>query len=273
MSNKPLATIALIVSVTGCGQSAPPAPAGPNPASGGPSGEIVAEVGGRAITAAQVAAFARLRGHLQLTPEVRDWALAELTDLNLLAAEAEAGGLADANLEAEVQVQRLSLLANRAMSAQARLNPVGEADLNAEYERQVGVTGRHEYRLHHILLADRAAADTVIAGLAGGETFKSLVESYAGQIGVANAGDLGWVNLAQVPAAFAEPIKALEPGAYTKTPIQTEYGWHVVYLEQKRAFEPPAFETVKEGIRSTLSRQQVERYLASLRARAGIPPR
>lgn len=273
MSSKPLATIALIVLVAACDRSAPPASPGHQRASPAPTGEVVAEVGGRSITAAQVAAFARLRGRHELTPEVRDWALAELTDLSLLAAEAAAGGLIDADAEAELEVQRLSLLANRALTELARREPVGEADLNAEYERQVGVTGRHEYRLYHILLPDRALADAVSARLAAGESFASLTESYAEQIGAANAGELGWVNLAQVPAAFAEPIRALEPGAYTPVPIQTEYGWHVVYLADKRAFEPPPLETVKEGIRNTLSRQRVERHLADLRARAGVPPR
>ncbi len=273
MTNRYAGLLGLLLWVAACDR-APTEPATDQPSAAPAEGEqVLTRVGEHAVTAAQVEAFARLRGQRELTPELRQWALQELIDLNLLAADAEARGLIDSSVNAEIDVQRLSLLANRAVAAVARAQPISEEELTAEYERQIAVTGRREYRLRHVLLPDRTQAQQVVARLAGGETFAALLADYAEQIGAANAGDLGWVNLAQVPASFAEPVKALTPGAYTINPIQSEYGWHVVLLVDHRDFEPPAFEAVKDGIRSTLSRQQMERYLASLRERAGVSPR
>ncbi len=144
---------------------------------------VAAQVGERQISESQVAAFARLRGRQGMSSQVRQWALSELIDLTLLAAEAEASGLLDEAAEAEIEVQRLTITANMALAAFVRDHPVSDAELSQEYERQIGVTGTLEYRLQHILAPDEEQAAEVLARLAAGEAFEALMSIYAEHIG------------------------------------------------------------------------------------------
>ena len=89
-------------------------------------------------------------------------------------------------------------------------------------------------------------------------------------MGSSNAGALGWVNLAQVPAGFAESLPAMQPGQFSVAPIATEYGFHVLYLEEVRSFDAPDIESLKDGIRQTLGRRRLEEHMAGLRAAAGL---
>lgn len=234
-------------------------------------GRTVATVNGTPIPEDILLAYLRMRGQIGADAERRQAALRELIDLFLLAEEAQKSGLANRDsIQALLAVQKLTLVANQVISDFAQGNPVTEAEIAAEYETQVGRTGEREYRVHHILTKDRASAEQLIARLEQGESFEALEQAHAEKFGVSAAGELGWVNLTQVPPPFGEALKTLEPGTYTLAPVQSEYGWHVILLDEFRTLEPPPIEEVSDGIRNTLGRQRIEEYLSDLRSEAAI---
>ncbi|MDJ0656579.1 MAG: peptidyl-prolyl cis-trans isomerase [Xanthomonadales bacterium] len=230
----------------------------------------LATVNGVRVTEAQLEAFMRLRRQNFADAAARQRSLAEYIDLMLLAREARATGLEDDQTLAEIEVQRVSLLANKALTEFARAETITDEQLQSEYSRQIGVTGGREYLLHHIMVADENSAADILARLQEGVEFDLLAAAAAPELGEGNAGEIGWVNLAQVPASFADPLSLMTRNSYAPRPIRSEYGWHVLYLKDFREFEPPEFEDVKEGIRSTLARQALENHLESLRAAADI---
>ena len=212
----------------------------------------------------------RMRRQNPEDPAARQRSLSEYVDLLLLAKEARDAGLADERTLADIEVQRVSMLANRALTEFAQGETITEEQLQTEYQRQISVTGGQEFLLKHILVGDETSAADILARLQEGVTFDLLVAAAAPELGESNAGEIGWVNLAQVPASFTEPLASLTPGNYAPRPIRSAYGWHVLYMEDSRAFEPPEYESVKEGIRGTLARQVLEEHLASLRQAADI---
>lgn len=242
---------ALLLAVGGCSQDTPPI-----------TGKVIATVDGQPVTEADLVAFMQVRRQPLDDPQAREAALTELIDLHLLAESARRDGLVDEQTRAQARVQELSLLANKALARFAKGQSVTESDVQTEYDRQIGLTGNREYRIRHLLLSDQMQAINAIERLKQGEPFETLLGNPTDGN---EAGDLGWVNLAQVPASFSSVLRSLEPGQYSPTPIQSEYGWHVVYLDSVRDFDPPPLDSVEEGIRNSLSRSRLEAHLETLR--------
>ena len=234
-------------------------------------GEIVGVVDGTPIPEDLLQAYLRIRGQLEADPATRAAALKELGDLMLLAGRAREDGLLERqSTQAELAIQRLSWIANQSVAFFAETHPVEEAEVAAEYERQVERTGRQEFKLQHLLAPSEAAAATLIARLDAGDAFEVMAAEQVEQYGVSAAGAIDWVNLAQVPPAFGPAVAELERGAYTSQPVRSEYGWHVVLLEDARPFQPPSLDAVEDGIRATLARRKIEEYLEALREAATI---
>jgi len=219
-----------------------------------------------------VLAFLRLRQQQADTPEQLEEARRKVRDLYLLAAEAQRSGLLDRRtVDAELEIQTVNWIATRQLSEYARLHPIDDEAVRAEYAAGVAATGNREYRVRHILVADQERARGLIAALEQGRAFADLEASLVGELGPSNAGELGWVNAGQVPPEFAAAMRTLEPGTHTPEPVQTEYGWHVIRLEEFRDLAAPPLEEVRESIRNTLARRQVEAYLETLRSGDDAP--
>lgn len=252
--------VAALLVVSGCNRSE-------TPAAEAPPADVVATVNQRFITATQLEAFMELRRQDPANPAAREAALTELIEMRLLAEEASSSGLADPRALAAAQIQEWSFLANLVLSDVARSQPITAEEIQTEYERQIAVTGGTEYKLRHRLYPNQLLAAEAVGQLARGQPFASL----SGEAGVGEAGsDLGWVNLAQVPAAFTPALKNLRPGQFSPAPIASEYGWHVIFLEETREFAPPPLEQVEEGIRTALSRRRLEEHMAALRQASQI---
>jgi len=253
----------------GCGSESEPE--APLVDADGLDGAPVATVNGTVVPEDMLQAYLRMRGQLDADAPARETALRELADLVLLAQRARDEGLLErTSTQAELAVQRVSWIANQALAVFAEDHPVTDAEIAAEYDRQVERTGRREFRLKHLLVPNRETAEALIARLRAGEPFADLESEQVEARGVSAAGSIDWVNLAQVPAAFGPAVSELGEGEFTTTPVKSEYGWHVILLEDMRPFEPPALETVREGIRGTLARRKIEQYLGSLREEARI---
>ena len=125
--------------------------------------------------------------------------------------------------------------------------------LLAEYERFKATVGDKEYHVSHILLVEKEAAQQVIDLLNKGESFAGLAKMYSRDPGSARrGGDLGWNVATSFVPDFSKAMKELEPGKYTAIPVRTQFGWHVIEVEQTRPAKIPPFEQVKESIRTSM---------------------
>jgi peptidyl-prolyl cis-trans isomerase C len=127
-----------------------------------------------------------------------------------------------------------------------------------------------QYHARHILVDSKAAAEGVIEKLKGGADFAKVAEKESSDGSAKQGGDLGWFSLSSMVPAFGSAVAALEKGKYTQVPVQTQYGWHVIKLEDYRTPEPPAFDQVKEQVKGFVQRKKLQAYLEELRKAAKI---
>lgn len=231
----------------------------------------LASVNGEAVTEALLDAYLRARGANDPSPEQREKALQEVVNLVLLRQQAEKQGLdEEPEVKADLALHHLSALATRQVREHNADNPITEADARMEYERTRDTAGTREYRVRHILLASREAAEQTIAELDEGADFAKLADERSRDNREDAGGDLGWLNLPQLPQALRGPVRELEPGEHGREPVQTRFGWHVLKLEDTRELEAPGFDEVKQGVIASLQRQRMESYVQDLRAGADI---
>jgi peptidyl-prolyl cis-trans isomerase C len=251
----------LLVGVSACQQDAATDASAPEP------DKVVARVNGEAIGQATVESQVQAlsaRGQ-QVSPSR---ALDEVITVKLLAQKAEEKGLADKpEVQIELDRQRSSLLAQQLIREELNAFEPSEENLRAAYDEQfASADGNMEYHARHILLKeDKAKAEAIIEQLNGGADFVALAKEQSEGPSASNGGDLGWFQPSDMVQPFSEAVQSLEPGQYTKTPVKTQFGWHVALLEETRAAEPPQFEEVRSQLRSQLVSQHLQQYIADLR--------
>ncbi|HYA21243.1 MAG TPA: peptidylprolyl isomerase [Burkholderiales bacterium] len=153
-----------------------------------------------------------------------------------------------------------------------KTHPVSDDVLKAEYEKiKSELDNKQEYHARHILVDKEADAKDIIAQLKKGAKFDKLATEKSKDTGSASkGGDLGWILPSSVVKPFADALVKLKKGQYTQTPVETQYGWHVVKLEDIRPVKVPQFEEVKPKVQQAYQQQQFDKYLADLRAKAKI---
>ena len=162
-----------------------------------------------------------------------------------------------------------SLLSQVALQDYLKNNPVTDEEIKAEYDSKMANLGS-EYKARHILVKTEAEAQKLIAELEKGADFAALAKKHSIDPAGAEGGDLGWFTADRMVAPFSQAVIALENGKFTKQPVQTQFGWHVILREDSRALTPPPLDAVKEQIRPLLQRQKVQTKLESLRKAAQI---
>ncbi len=152
-----------------------------------------------------------------------------------------------------------------------KANPVTDAEVQVEYDTKVAAEKGVEYKARHILVKTEAEAKKIITDLDKGGDFKKLADKLSLDGKEAqNGGDLGWFLAAQMVAPFSEAVAVLEDGKYTKTPVQTQFGFHVIMREESRPQVPPALDAVKDQLTPFLQRQKIENMLKGLRTAAKV---
>ena len=160
-----------------------------------------------------------------------------------------------------------SLLSQAALQDYLKANPVTDADIKAEYDSKMANIG-NEYKARHILVKTEDEAKKIIAELDKGGDFKALAKKHSIDPMGSEGGDLGWFTADRMVAPFSEAVIALENGKYSKTPVQTQFGWHVILREESRALTP--LDSVKDQIRSMLQRQKAQSMIEGLRKTAQV---
>lgn len=150
-------------------------------------------------------------------------------------------------------------------------NPIDDKALQAEYDKQKAEFKGKEYKASHILVKTEDEAKDIIQQLAKGSDFAGIAKDKSTDAGSKESGgDLGWFSPEGMVKPFGDAVVKLGKGNYTPTPIQTEFGWHVIRLEDTRDTVPPTFDSVKDNLRKTLLGQQLDKLVNALKAKATI---
>ncbi|HID50178.1 MAG TPA: hypothetical protein EYP40_11315, partial [Chromatiales bacterium] len=163
-----------------------------------------------------------------------------------------------------------NLLIQADVSRMARENKISDAKLKQIYQQQLAKMDMTEYKASHILLKTEDDARAVIKELDKGARFSDLAKSKSTGPTGPNGGSLGWFKAGQMAAPFSKAVSEMKKGSYSKKPVQTQFGWHVILLEDTRQATPPKFEDVKNQLLTYERTRQLQAYLEKLRNKAKI---
>ena len=214
----------------------------------------------------------RLAQGQQDTPELRNAIREELNTRELLAREARRKGM-DKNAELKTQMDLASqtVLVRAYVADWIKANPVPEADLRKEYDAIRAQIGDKEYKVSHILVDNEADAKEVIAELQKGAKFADLAKARSKDPGSKDrGGDLDWNAPANFVKPFSDAMVKAEKGKFTPQPMQTQFGWHVILVEDVRDAKVPSFDEVKPQLAQRLQAQMLDKYFRDLRAKNGV---
>jgi peptidyl-prolyl cis-trans isomerase C len=253
---------------------APPTASVPAPSPLPPPNTVVARVDGTELHLSDVeAAQQNLPPQAQKLPleQIYPMLLDRLVDGALIT---EAGRKEHLEQDPELQV-RLKRYEDRLIQ-EAYLNQAIKAaetedQLKARYQTFAKDTaGREEVHAQHILVKTEDEAKSVIAELDKGADFAELAKKYSTDPSASSGGDLGYFGHDDMVKAFTDAAFALSPGRYSKTPVKTEFGWHVIKVEDRRAGKPPSFEEAREQLSRDLAHEIIDAKLQNLRGAAKI---
>lgn len=207
------------------------------------------------------------------SPELRKAALDQLIGQELLVQQAEKSGLARrADVAKQLAMARSQILTQAALADHMKANGPKDAEVKAEYDRLVKEqSGGKEYKARHILVEKEDVAKKLIEDLKKGAKFEDLAKAQSKDSGSgANGGDLGWNGAAGYVKPFSDAMTKLAKGGMTDAPVQTQFGWHVIRVDDVRDAKAPAFDEVKQNIQQFLTQKKIQDYVAKLRAAADV---
>lgn len=254
-------------------QPKPAAPAAPAPAAAAPADPVVARVNGVELHRSDVIELQHnLPPQYQQVPLEKFYPqlLDELITQQLVTADARREKLQD---DPEYK-QRVAELQDRILQdiwLKREVDKVAtDQRLHADYDKYVKDHSSEQIKASHILVGSEADAKSVIAELNKGADFATLAKKRSTDPGKDNGGDLGWFSRDEMVPAFADAAFKLTKGQYTKTPVQTQFGWHVIKLEDRRTQPPPSFEEAKPALLEGIKRSVVDEKLKELKSSANV---
>ena len=199
-----------------------------------------------------------------LTAEEQGEALDELIKMYVGAQEADKQKLGEGEPNARLELVGNSARAELLFKKFTEGAEPTDAELKAEYDARIAEAPKEEFHARHILVDDEAKAKELIAQLDKGGNFEQLAKDNSKDGSATEGGDLGWFNANQMVKPFSDAVQQLETGKYTATPVKSEFGWHVIRLEEKRATTPPPFDTVKTQLGPLVNQKKFEAHLDEL---------
>jgi peptidyl-prolyl cis-trans isomerase C len=207
----------------------------------------------------------------QDTPEMRAMIKDELINREVLAQEAEKQGVANTpEIKNQIDLARQSIMIRALATEFLVKNPVKDEDMKAEYEKFKAQSGGKEYHARHILVEKEDDAKSIISKLKAGAKFEELAKVSTDPGSGAQGGDLGWAPPSAFVKPFSDAMVALKKGEVTQTPVKTQFGFHVIKLEEVRDAQVPAFEEVKGQIAESLQQKKLQAFQQDLKKKAKI---
>ncbi len=271
--------------LTGCNQTADTAPTVPSPDSSAATAggseqpemdkDTLLSINGQQISKTMYAVYFQDRTHnapeAKNSPELQMNVLNELANVIIVAQDAEKKGIDKRpEIAATLDLMRANLLAQTVIKEYAANHSPSEEEIKTFYAAEyAGKTGM-EYKARHILVKEEDEAKSLIEKLDGGADFAELAKTHSTGPTGKNGGDLGWFDADQMVKPFADAVAALEKGSYSKQPVQTQFGWHVILLEDTKQTEPPSLEGLRGEIITNLQKKALADYMLGMREESKI---
>jgi peptidyl-prolyl cis-trans isomerase C len=209
-----------------------------------------------------------------LSPENRTKVIENLVRMQLFSEQAEKDGVAkDAITAARLELARLQVLQQTLAAKYLKDREPTEQELRAEYETQVASSSQTEFQARHILVPSETVALKIIKELKAGGNFAAIareqsIDKESGKAG----GDLGWFSPSRMVKPFSDALLTMKKGQVTETPVQTQFGWHVIQLLNSRERLPPAYDAVKEQLGQIVLNKKFMKYSDEMIKAAKIDP-
>ena len=236
---------------------------------------VAATVNGTNINESQLEAIFRQNGAEAMVddPAMRARVIDQLAIQLIASKEAAKKGLdKDAEIKDQLEMARQSILATALVKDYIKKNPVTSDEIGKEYDKLKAAMGGQEFKARHILVKEEADAKAVIAKLkANPKTFESLAKEKSIDPGSkTKGGDLGWFDPAQMVPEFGAALTKLEKGQFTQEPVKSEFGYHVILLEDTRDRQFPPVEDVSPQLEQKLQQKKLAAYLDDMKSKAKI---
>jgi peptidyl-prolyl cis-trans isomerase C len=239
----------------------------------GASAQNIAIVNGKAVPTARAEALAQqvARSGRPITPEVEAQIKEEVIAREIFMQEAQKRGLdATPEYKSQIELARQTILIRELFAEFQKTSAVTDADVQAEYDKFVAANGGKEYRARHILVETQAQAEAILAGLKKGGKFEDIAKKQSKDPGSgANGGDLDWAAPGNYVKEFADAMVALNKGQVS-APVQSQFGFHIIRLDDVREAQLPALEDVKPQIVQQMTQQRMAAFQQELRAKAKV---
>ena len=264
---RPLLAVALAVTA-GCAADAP------KPAATAPAEPATATVNGVALPQSHLEYMVRQQRSRGMPDNAltRASVREELINRELLAQEAQRSGLVgEAEARTQMEIARRDALVNAYVRERLRKQPITDEEVRQEYERAKAQTGGTEYRARHILVDTEEQANALIARLNGGARFDQLAAEHSRDPGSSRrGGDLDWNVPHGYDKTFSEAMVRLQKGSYTREPVRTRFGMHIIQLDDVRGVAFPPLAEVRQRIEQVLTQTRIDEAVRELRAKAKV---
>jgi peptidyl-prolyl cis-trans isomerase C len=233
---------------------------------------VVATVNGQPIHEATLDAMANELSHgRKVPPQIKQQLLHRLVQVEVLSQTAHDKGIADdPQVQAEMRVQRKVLLAKALVGQYMKKHPVTNEEIKSAYQKQVQSMDKTQYKARHILVDKKKTAEKAIKKLDNGADFAKLAKKMSTGPSAKNGGELGWFSPSDMVKPFSDAVEKLKKGHYTKQPVKTQFGWHVILLQDKRPVEKPKLKDMKAGLKQKLGTQRVKNFVNSRVKQANV---
>lgn len=236
--------------------------------------DAVATVNGKQIKQSlydYIAKDATARGQ-KVDDQVKQAIVNKLIDSELVYQEAQKVGIdKQADYLAREELARRELLTSAYLQDYVKKHPISDADTKAAYEQYKKAYGEKEYSALHILVKTEAEAKDIITQLGKGGDFAKIAKEKSLDPGSKQkGGDLGWFSAATMVKPFSDVVSNMQKGSISNSPVQTQFGWHVIKLVDTRAAQPMAYDKVKDGLQKNLQQRNLERMMDELRSKAKV---
>jgi peptidyl-prolyl cis-trans isomerase C len=231
----------------------------------------VAVVNGKPVPKARVDALIKTATHGQdAPPELQAQARDQVVMREIFAQEAEKQGVANSpDYKTQLDLVRQTVLINTLFQSFIKAHPVSDADAQAEYTKVKAEQSGQEFHARHILVDNEDDAKKLIAQIKAGGKFDELAKKNSKDTGSAeNGGDLEWAKPASYVPEFSSALQKLKPGEMTDTPVKTQFGYHIIKLEEVRAAQFPSYDEVKDKLKQQMEQVKLQDYQEKLRKAA-----
>ncbi|MBB5496139.1 peptidylprolyl isomerase [Paraburkholderia sp. MM5384-R2] len=208
----------------------------------------------------------------QDTPQLQQAVREELVNREILMQEALRRGLPNRpDVKAQIAVAQQTVVLRALIEDFVKNNQPTDAEITARYNALVKDAGGKEYHLHHILVDNEQQAKDLIAKIKAGASFEALAKQYSKDPGSGkNGGDLDWSDPKAYVPEFADAATHLQKGQMTDTPVHTQFGWHIIRVDDIRAVTPPPLEQVRTQIVQQIQQEKLQAFEENLRKNAKI---